>query len=788
MIQAYLKFAIRNLMKNKFYSFINIFGLAIGIALFILIVLFVRSELSYDKFNENYENIYRLEYGNWAVMPPGIAPLMAAKIPELEKYTRLYFNYNYLLKYNDKNYILPDICYADSTYADIFSTNFLRGDAKKTLSEMNSVAFSDKMAKTIFGNEDPIGKVVNINNSFDAKVTAIFDSRENSHLQFDAITSMSTLEGIRGKDFLTDEHSSNFPFYYLLPENVNLENVYDKIRDFYVEHFNLESADDWEIGLRPLPELYFYTGAQFEGGAIHGNKQIVNAFIAIGIFIIIIACINFINLSTARANIRSKEVGLKKVVGSYKSQLIRQFLTEAIIVVFIALIFALTIVQIGLPKFNYLVDKNFQFNEIITPTSIFIMAIGVLLIGIMSGLYPAFYLTGFNPIEAVKGEAAKGSKAALFRKGLIVFQFAISIILIISTITSYKQIVFMKNKDLGFNKEDVLYFNCTREILKSDQSKKSFKAKLLESPYIKTAAYTQGVPGDHGNEQSFEIDGESLQFKIMPVDPDFFDVFDIEILEGRTFRWDQPTDEINTVLINETAAKLIGWDSIVGKSIVTGTSGFTAVGPTIKIIGIMKDFHMRSLHTDIPPMMISWKSDWLWRICMRVNLANTSSAIDHIEKTWNEYSPEFPFDYRFIDEIFEQQYKKEERLAETFIYFAVLAIFIASLGLFGLASFVAQQRTKEIGVRKVLGATSTSIINLLTKEFSILVIIANIIAWPIAYYAMMLWLREFAYHISLQFWFFLFGAVIAFIIAFLTVSSQSLRIANQSPVKSIKYE
>jgi putative ABC transport system permease protein len=788
MIKAYFKFAIRNLLKNKFYSFINIFGLAIGIALFILIVLFVKSELSFDKFNENYENIHRLEFGEWVVMPPGLAPLLAAEIPELETYTRFFFDDDYLLKYKEKDYSIPDICYADSTYTDIFSTNFLRGDGKKTLTEVNSVALSDKMARIIFGNEDPIGKVINLNNRFDAKINAIFESKDNSHLKFDAIFSMTTLEGWRGKEYVADVNSSNFPLYYLLPENVNLENLYLKIADFIAAQYNLENADDWELGLRPLPELYFYTGAQFEAGAIHGNKQIVNAFIAIAIFIIIIACINFINLSTARANVRAKEVGLKKVVGSYKSQLIRQFLTEAIIVTFVALIFAVTFVQIALPKFNFLVDKSFEFTQITSLASVSLMILGVIIIGILSGLYPALYLTAFNPIDAVKGEATKGSRAAIFRKSLIIFQFVISIVLIISTIAAYEQLIFMKNKDLGFNKEDVVYFNCTRGMLQSEQTKKSFKTKLLENPNIKAVSYCQGVPGDHGNEQTFQIDGESRQFKIMPVEPDFFDVFDIEILEGRTFRWDQPTDETATVLINETAAKYIGWDSIVGKTIITGTEGFSAVGPKIRIIGIMKDFHMRSLHSDIPPMMISWKNDWCWRICMRINTNNISSTVDHIENTWYDFNPKYPFKYNFIDKIFEREYRKEERLAETFIYFAILAIFIASLGLFGLASFVAQQRTKEIGVRKVLGATSASVINLLSKEFSLLVVVANILAWPIAYYALHQWLKDFAFHIDLKIWFFIVGAIIAFIIAFLTVSAQSLKIAQTDPIKSIKYE
>ena len=791
MFTNYLKLTLRNVKKYKGYSFLNIAGLAIGITLFILIMLYVQDQLSYDKFNKNLHRIYRVENeeGTQPALAPAVGKEIAERIPEAQKVVRFKFTRDYFVKYlppGTQEVVGPikitRFGWADSTVFDVFTLPFVAGNPETALEAPYALVLTESISKRIFGNENPIGKIIKVNNKDDYKVTGIIKDPKNFHLEFDAVASFVTLGKLIGPDELNSFNFWNLPTYVLLPQNHNAADVAHKITNLFHERLNKMFQREFKFGLFPLKDLYF---SKFGYGK-HGNLQSVYIFIIIAVFVLCIACINFINLSTARASTRAREVGIKKVVGSQKSSLITQFLTESVLLTLFALIAAIFLVYILLPEFNNLIEGNLSFDLFENPTAMLLLIGGAVFVGMASGIYPAFYLSSFTPCSVLKGDKVKGTKSVKFRQILIVFQYSISIILIIATIIVFNQLSYVRNKNLGFNKENILNFNINRNPAIS-RNKEGFKEKLMKNPNILNVTFSQGYPGFIYNYEGFLYKEERKGSVVFTVDPEYFDVYGLQIIDGRNFSRDLKTDQLRTCIINEAAVKEFELEKPVGtifhKDRIEGTS---FPSKDIEVIGVVKDFHFESLHDEIGPLVFGWNPSWLWNTSIRISPYNFQKTIEYIKKVWREFSPESQFGYTFLDEQFNSQYKSEDQLGKIFGYFAVFGILIASLGLFGLASFTVERRTREIGVRKVLGASISSIFVLISKEFTKLILIANIIAWPVAFYVMNRWLQSFAYRTGIDWQVFIFSSFFALAIALFTVSYQAIKAALNNPVDSLK--
>ena len=784
MFSNYLKITFRNIRRYKGYSFINIAGLSIGIFLFLLIIVFVKNEFSYDRFNENFHRIYRVGSSiNPTSMAPGVAKGIAESLPDVEKVTRARIMGDYYLSYTPsdktgsrKTFKIPNVRWADFTFFDIFSLEMISGDPKTALADPASLVLTESLAASIFGQEDPVGKSVLINSTYDAKITGVIKDPKNFHLDFDALASYISLSQ-RDKESLD---FWNTPTYILLPETHHQASIERQITELFRERIE-DRYPGAEFFLTPLKDIYFGIGS-----GKHGSRQTAYIFLAVAFFVLLIACVNFVNLSTARASVRAKEVGLRKVVGSNRGHLITQFLGESLLFTVLAFLISVVMVALFLPSFNTLIEEQLTLSGAFDLWMIIGLVVGIIFVGTAAGLYPAFYLSAFHPSAILKGEKTKGKKSILFRRILIVFQFAISVVLIIGTITVFKQLQFMKNQDLGFQKEHVVLFD-----LKGNARRRQdeFRQKLLQYPSIQNVSFSQGFPGRIYNYESFDREGGRQGFAVFTVDPDYFDVYGFELAQGRLFSWNQKTDMYDKCIMNEAAVKAFGLDSPVGtifKHNRWQASSFPR--KQVEVIGVVKDFHYVSLHQPIEPLVFSWNPGWLWMGNVRLSSSNIQGSISHIEKIWEEMVPEFPFEYVFLDERFDRQYKRDERFGQIFNYFAGLGIFIAALGLFGLASFMAEQRTKEIGVRKVLGATVGKIIVLLSKEFVKWVVVANVIAWPAAYFIMNKWLENFAYRTQINGLIFVVSGCLALFVALATVFFKSLRAATANPVDSLRYE
>jgi len=780
MFSSYFKFALRNIIRSGSQSVINIVGLAIGIALFILIMVFVQNELSYDKFNKNIEQVYRLEHRDTSVMAAPIGKEVARQFPEIQKFVRFSFWEDRLIKYKDK-VISLNFVWADKTVFDIFSFPFVKGNPGKSLDGPLSLVLTESTAKLLFGDEDPIGKTVQYNNSsYHYEVTGVIKDIENFHMKINSIASFQILADMFGKEILESyDDGWQHPTYLLLAKNSNIGNLEDKINNHF-DGKNIWKEEKPRFRLRGLKEIYFANDVKYgEGYRKQGSLQTIYTLGAIALFILLIACINYINLTTARASLRAKEVGLRKVVGAHRERIIMQFLVESIVISFMAFILAFILVELFLPGFNNLISSDLKIHYFSSPLLLLCFTVGIILVGILSGIYPAFYISMFQPNAILKGEKTKGGRAYLFRRILVTFQFTISIILIIATLSVFKQLEYMKNRDLGFNKENMVYLPLNHNIYRK---KDVFKEKLLSHPDILNVSYSCRVPGEILWQWDVEIDGVIKEISANAIDPDYFEMMGIKLIKGRNFSWDMKTDKRQKFLMNEEAVKLFGLKSPIEKIVDNSANGRG------QIIGVVKDFHFNSLQTKIEPLMFYWDERPFNHVTINISQFHTDETLNFIKRKWDELSPGFPFKYNYLDETFDLQYKSEERLTEIFGYFALLAIFIASLGLFGLATFIVQQRTKEMGIRKVLGASASGLILLLSKEFLRWLIAANIIAWPIAYYLMNKWLEDFAYRTSFGLWIFIISAILGFLIAFITISYQSIKAAHINPVNALKYE
>jgi len=794
MFKNYLKIALRNIKRYKGYSFINIAGLAVGMACCILILLWVRDELSFDRFHHNLDHIHRVirqeqdtaEAGKDALTPPPLAAALKEKFPEITHVTRFGSWGRWLVTSGEKKFYETGYKCTDPDFFEMFDFPFVKGNPKKALLSTYSVVLTEKMAEKYFGNEDPMGKTLSINKQFDVTVTGVIKNVPgNSSLTFDFIFPFQILVG---KELLGEKNSQNWGFnsfstFVMLNKNSSVKEPGPKIVGIFKE----QNEEDTDLALlQPFKDIHLYSNIKYDLDSV-GDIKYVTIFSLLALFVLIIACINFMNLTTAKSAKRAKEVGLRKVIGARRWQLIKQFFGESMLLSFFAFLLALILVELMLPLFNNLSAKNLS----LTPSGNITIYLGFVVItmitGILAGSYPALLLSALQPVKTLKGSSNVNvtgkNRTPLFRKILVVTQFTLSIGLIIGTTVIYTQLRFMRDKELGINKEHIVYIPMAESVIDKYQS---IKQEFLRNPDVLKVSASMALPTNiRSSPGSPEWEGKdpnnNMQIKADFVDYDYIETFQIKMAQGRSFSKEFPTDTETAYIVNEEAVRLMGLESPLGKQ-------FSFWDRKGEIIGVMKDFHFRPMHHQIQPIVFKIFPDWFKNIYIRIKPGDIPATLESLKKTWSQVNPGYPFEYRFLDEQFHQLYRAEERMGTLTNYFTVMGILIACLGLFGLASFMAEQRTKEIGIRKALGASVGNIILLLSREFTKLVLAATIIAWPIAYFTMNQWLQNFAYRIGIGWWVFVFSAGLTIIIAFLTVSYQSIKAATANPVKALKYE
>lgn len=785
MIKNYLKIAFRNIKRHKGYSFINITGLAIGMACCLLISIWILDELSYDKFHENADTLYRVEENQHYsgrvfhvnVTPYPLAPALKEEIPEIIDAARYVRAGGMLFRYGDKVFFEDDVRAVDPSFLQMFTFPLLKGEKASALDSPYCLVISEDIAKKYFGDENPLGKVISINNQYEFTVKGVMRNvPHNSYLQFDILIPYEFLE----KTGRTSDHfdSNSILTVVQIQKNASLQQVNEKILGFIRTRVPDSKTD---LELMPYTRIYLhaYSGYGKDAGAI----QYVYIFSIIALFVLLIACINFMNLSTARSANRAKEVGLRKVVGALKHHLIRQFYGESVVFAFIALFFALIIVTILLPVFSNLSAKELSWGVAGIGTILIGLLAMTLFTGLVAGSYPALFLSGFQPVKVLKGSLKSGAGSSRFRKILVVTQFTLSIGLIIGTVVTSKQLIYMKNRKLGWDKEHLVYIPLRADIKKSY---KPLKEELIKDSRILSVTGTEQLPSDIGsNSSGSDWEGKDPDFSLLigtnSVGFDFTETLKIEMAEGRGFSKEFLSDLEKNFIINEELAKIMDKDSVVGER-------FEFMGVEGKIVGVMKDFHYQPVHYKIEPLAFLVAPERVNYMLIRIPPERVTDSLQFIEERWNQIIPNYPFEYRFLDERFDRMYRTEERMGTLLQYFAVLAVFIACLGLFGLASFTAEQRTKEIGIRKVLGASIPQISVLLCREFFMLVLLANVIAWPLAYFVMKNWLQNYAYRTSLGLIVFAAALGMALVVSILSVGFQAIKAAIANPANSLRYE
>jgi putative ABC transport system permease protein len=807
MFKNYFKIAQRNLWKNKGFSAINIVGLAIGIASCLLILLYVLDELSYDCYNVNEERIYRVNneikfgdnYFDAAQSPALMGPEIVKEFAQVQQYTRLQWYGSFLVKKGNENLQEGRVAYGDSTLFAVFTLPMISGNPKTALKDPYSLVITERIAKKYFNSTDIVGKNMIINDTVNYKITGVIkDVPEQSHFNFDFFIPFSENKESRSDDWLSD----NYNTYILLKKSANpkkLEPAINKMLDRYIapelknvlnlsmDEFS-KSGNYVHCSLSPLADIHLHSNKMGELNA-NGNIQFVYLFSAIALVILLIACVNFMNLSTARSANRAKEVGVRKVLGSLRKNLIQQFLTESILLSFIALGFAILIAWMLLPYFNQLAGKSIHLNLMFQPLMLLSLVLLMLIVGLLAGSYPAFFLSAFQPIDVLKGKLAKGFKGSFIRNTLVVFQFTISIILIVGTIVIYNQLAYINNKDIGFNRHEVLVIQNTDAL---GTQATAFKNELLQISNVQNATMTDYLPTNFNRSNDVFFTSPVLDQKTAMsmqhwgVDENYIPALDLILLQGRNYSPQFHTDS-NGIIINEAAARFLATKDILNKKLYELEDIKTKKLKEYHIIGVVKNFNFSSLRDVITPLGLFLRKE-TGNIAVRVNTSGIPGVIAQIKNKWKAMAPGQPFDYSFMDDAFNNLYATEQRTGQIFIWFAVLAILIACLGLFGLVAYASEQRTKEIGIRKVLGANITNIVTMLSKDFLKLVIIASILAFPVAWWGMNKWLQDFAYRVNISWWIFVFAAVIAVLIALITISFQSIKAAIANPVRSLRTE
>ncbi|HEY5462178.1 MAG TPA: ABC transporter permease [Hanamia sp.] len=805
MLKNYFKIALRNLWKNKGFSALNIIGLATGLAVCLLIVLYVKDELSYDKFNVNANRIYRLDadiYFNnteadMATAPDPLPTAMVRDYPEVEQMVRVNEQGDILIKKNNQNIQDHHSAFVDSTFFKVFTFPMIAGNPNTALDEPNSIVIDETTAKKYFNSTDVVGKTLYVDNSTNCKITGVIkDMPKQSSFHFSFLRP-------RGKAN-TSWLSNNGTCFIMVRPGVSRQKLQHDVDATVNNYLSKELESQLHISLSdlknkgnhfiyhlmPLTDIHLHSDKGYELEPT-GDITYVYIFSAIALLILLIACVNFMNLSTARSANRAKEVGIRKVAGSLRSNLIIQFLTESVLISFISLLLAILMAAILLPLFNQLAHKQMYVSTLFSTWLLPVMIALVFLVGCVAGSYPAFYLSSFQPIDVLKGKVAKGFKSSWLRNGLVIFQFSISIMLIIGTIVIYNQLDYIRSRKIGYDRDQVLVLHNAYNL---NNNIKTFRNELLNISGVTNATITGDLPTgtNYDNEGWFrDATFDAAKTVILTnfyVDENYIPTLGMQMEKGRNFSKDFPSDSTG-IIINEAAVKVLGFKDPLKESLYRPNmnNGNITGATAYHIIGVVKDFNYSSMHNKVGPLLIQ-EGDNQGSIAMRTNTKNIPSLIDKVESKWNSMAPGQPFNYTFMDADFNRLYTSEQQTGKLFITFAIFAIFIGCLGLFGLVRYAAEQRTKEIGVRKVLGASVGGIVAMLSKDFAKLVLIASVIAFPVAWWAMNKWLQSFAYRIHISWWIFVIAGLTAILIALITVSFQAIKAAIANPVKSLRSE
>lgn len=806
MIRNYLKSALRNITRHKFISFINIFGLTVGLTCCLLILTYIVNENSYDKYNANADDTYRVTRTFYsqpgvqslhlsAVAPP-FGPLLQNAFPDIKKMTRVLYTGTSALHYKEKLFNEKGTAFADENFFSVFDVSVTKGNPRTALTNPYSIMLTEELAKKYFDKEDPINKTVRLDdNTHEFKVTGIFKPfPSNAHMHPEMLLSFNTLKDsvVYGEKNLQTNFGNNaFDTYLLFPKGYNTASIEAQLPAFLDKYVNLggtvKTHLQTKLELQKLTDIHLRSHLDDELEQ-NGDIKRVYIFSAIALFILLIACINYMNLATARSVLRAKEIGIRKVIGAQRREIISQFLSESVLITWVALILAVVLTALALPWINKLSGLGLSVSSLLQFKILLPVLALPFIIGLISGIYPALFMSSFIPAKVLKGMLKVGTGNVSFRQVLVVLQFSISIILIVATAVVFQQLQYIQNKALGFNKDNIIttgYYNGLTP------QYNAFKADLLKTGLVKEIGRSSRIPSgrlldmqgasvmENGTAQPVKFD-----LKNITVDYGFIPTFGMQMAAGRNFSEAFKTDRVNCI-INEQAVKELGWktpENAIGKNLTYG-------GIEGRVIGVVKNFHFESLHQKILPMIFKLPNrDGLNRTSIKISGTNPQAAIAVVEATWHKYLPETPFDYTFLDERFGKLYQSEQQQSSLFTIFSFIAIFIACLGLFGLSAFTITQRVKEIGVRKVLGASVPQIVGELSRDFLKLVVLAAIIALPVAWYAMNKWLLDFEFRISISWWVLAMAGVVALIVAFVTISFQSVKAALANPVKSLRSE
>jgi len=798
MLINYFKNAVRILISQRFYSFINIVGLSIGITACILVLLYVKNDLSYDKYHKNAENIYRIEFsitqeGNTNHLAQSqalLGPTLKNEYPEIKKISRIYFSERSLVKAGDKNNFEDRIVYADSAFFEIFSYKPVAGDITQFLKKPNSIILTESTAKRYFGKDDPLGKTIEIDNQYSFEVTGVIkDVPVRSHFKFDFIATYSSLDKQPVAGYFPQWGATFGSYTYMLADKGFDPKAFEKKTENFFSNYIKSYEGGWRVLTRPLLDIHLnsHSGDEIEENSSMSRIIIISS---IALFILLLACINFVNFSTARSSERAREIGMRKVIGAARFQLVQQFIGESVLFSLASLLISIFTVKLLMPSFSSLVGTEIGIEYNSDWTTMLLILGGVLAVGILAGLYPALVISSYKPVKVIKGDYSANScknKASYLRKGLVVLQFSISIILIAGTLIVNLQLRYLRNYNMGFDKEYMIVLPAYGKV---GNNYKTIKNELRSIPGVLSAAAGRGAPtssknigtecrpnGNSNNIGAFGIEVNS-------VDYDYMNHFGVKLVAGRYFSEDFPGDFPNAMVINEKMVRSLGFKNaqdVLGKSYSIQLNEYKP-----EIIGVIKDFNSSSLHNEITNQVFMTNPNWFKEFIVKVKSENMSSTINSLKEVWAKFFPQYPFEYSFLDESIDKMYKSEEKYSKVISTFSFVALLIACLGLFGLASFIAEQRKKEIGIRKVQGASIKSIVQLVSNEFMILVIVSNVIAWPIAYYFMKKWLISFAYRIDISVWTFIGSGLLALLIAMLTVSFQAVKAALANPVNSLE--
>jgi len=787
MFKNYFKIAFRNLIRNKSYAFISVFGLAIGMAVCILLLLYVQHELSYDRFHENSDNIYRLCQPEHPYHAPQTGKILGNNLPEIKNYARILVRGEVIVQHNENKFKEAEYVFADASLFQIFSFQFKHGNPETALQQPFSIVISEKIAHKYFGNQNPIGQVFRLDNENDYTIAGVIeDMPQNSHFRYDLFATLTNADNVFGAESMNSMGWENFLIYFLIKDEFSPSVFAEKCNQVISNYRNSDpNRPKPEYAIQPLKDIHLYS-SHFKNDIQPQNSiTYVLIFSAIGMLILLIACFNFINMATANASTRAKEIGIKKVVGATREQIAKQFFGESFVVIFLSLFLALIIVETCLPIFNTLAGKVLSSAALLQMNTIFGI-IGIILItSILAGVYPAFFISAFQPIRLLKKSEYSGKSNFNFRKILVGTQFTIVIILIFSAILMYRQIDFLQKKKLGFNKEYVLISEV--DSFEDVEKYNSLKQALLEQSVVSSVSCASRVPSDDLNNWGSLIPAgktDWISFPIVHLGFDYFETLGITTKQGRLFSNELKTDANDAIILNQAAVINLGLQgNPVGQSIQCAWPHSNR-----KIVGIVKDIHFESLYEQIRPTMFVIYQKMCRKILIKVKPSNATNSINTIKEICQKFYPDQIFEFHFLDDRFESLYQSETNTFKLMGYFTALAIFIACMGLFGMASFLIKRRTKEIGIRKTLGASILQILVTLSSDFTKWVLIANIFAWPIAWYAINQWLQNFAYRIDIGLWIFIISGALALIFALMAVGYQATKTAIANPIESLRYE